>query len=83
MTELKPCPFCGGEAKIECIECTPTINAECLSKTFVIRCTKCRLSAPTPFRIYARIENNGTCEFDDTQKIAAVEFWNRRDDNGL
>jgi len=77
MEKLKPCPFCGGEAQIEC---TSTANADCLSKIFVIRCTKCELRAPKPFRIYARIENDGTFEFDGTQKIAAVEFWNRRAD---
>lgn len=79
MDELKPCPFCGGEAQIEC---TSAVNADCLSKIFVIRCQKCGLRSPEPFRIFARIENNGECEFDDTQKIAAIEFWNRRADNG-
>lgn len=79
MDNLKPCPFCGGEAQIIC---TSSVNADCLSKIFVIRCRKCGLRAPEPFRIYARIENNGMCEFDDTGKKAAIEFWNRRADNG-
>lgn len=78
--ELKNCPFCGGEAQTECL--STVNNTDGLSKVFVIRCRKCGLRAPEPFRIYARIENNGMCEFDDTQKIAAIEFWNRRADHG-
>ena len=37
MAELKPCPFCGGEAKLSFYN-----NAECTYVCHYVRCTKCR-----------------------------------------
>ena len=76
MTELKPCPFCGGEAKATCMS---TVNEhEMLSKIFKIKCTKCEIEYAKPFRIYARINNDGICTFDKSEKDAVIEAWNRR-----
>lgn len=53
--ELKPCPFCGGKAKINKIE---------QGRLYEVECQYC----------YANV-------YDDTIE-GAVEYWNRRTDNG-
>lgn len=65
--ELKPCPFCGGEAVITTIEphvhMIATFMADCEGETF-IECTGC------------------TCGISGKTEREAVEDWNRRADNG-
>jgi cytochrome c5 len=43
MAELKPCPFCGGEAEVD----TPQYwDGACGRKTYAIYCTACRCRTP-------------------------------------
>lgn len=65
--ELKPCPFCGGEAKTYCVgtevEYTGSFT-DSVTHHLVI-CTKC---------------DANTGNYDTEEK--AIERWNRRADNG-
>ena len=63
MPDLKPCPFCGGEALL-------SHDYEGGGASYV-RCTKCGLES-------IRFLKSFECASDDR----AVEFWNRRADNG-
>lgn len=76
MEPLKPCPFCGGEARMVC---TSTVHEnELLSKIFIIMCDKCGLRSPNPFRVFVRIADDGASMYDDSERDKAVEVWNRR-----
>ena len=64
---LKPCPFCGGEATpVYCENGNRyTSNILYLSKRGTIKCKKCEVVLP---RIYSKISK-------------AIEAWNRRAEN--
>lgn len=71
MAELKPCPFCGGEAEyvsyVERDTCSISGSPACL-----IRCKNCKAQM-------------GNFVSDDTTfayKDVATEAWNRRANNG-
>ena len=66
-TELKPCPFCGGEATPVYCEngSSYTSNVLIVSKRGTVKCKKCEIRLP---RIYSRVSK-------------AIEAWNRRADN--
>lgn len=80
-TELKPCPFCGNEAKFEQTECSVMGNGSC-KLSFCVRCTKCNASAPSAFGYIAvRLGHDGklNCWHSDIED--AVKAWNMRADN--
>ena len=71
-TELKPCPFCGGKAKIVGLRAAPTI--------FYVLCSECH--AEICYSIHdddlgSRIIIDPNCV-----RNAAIEAWNRRAEDG-
>ena len=66
MTELKPCPFCGGKAKIYA---TTTGTCPNHAKHYCY-CGKCFASGKS----FSDFENDGSSVFK------AIEAWNRRAD---
>ena len=68
MIELKPCPFCGGEATpVYCENGNRyTSNILYLSKRGTIKCQKCEVVLP---RTYSSVSK-------------AIEAWNRRANDG-
>lgn len=73
-SELKPCPVCGGEAKLELIEVNEPFTFTDLYYTVI--CTKCGLSKGG-YRIPKLPE---FCEAEDTAaKMNAIAEWNRRE----
>ena len=71
LTELKPCPFCGGEAFLE--EGTRAFIHGKSTRVAYIRCRRCN----------ARSNRYDLAEFGKTSTSAearklAVEAWNRR-----
>ena len=83
MAELKPCPFCGGEAKFKTI--SNNSSHRCVGFSFEIECTKCNLHYPQSFNIEFFLTGNGEIKIAPGFEYVidnATEEWNRRADNG-
>ena len=76
MAELKPCPFCGGEAAIKAIykSCGFTIWCQCKDSSCAARTVG---YCPNISEEDRALENIESC------KNKAAEAWNRRVDNDL
>lgn len=59
--ELKPCPFCGGKARLIYV-----------SQMSAVKCPKCGTLGKVVADYYKQGDGKGE----------AIEFWNRRADNG-
>lgn len=81
MMKLKPCPFCGGEAKF----LVKTYREHGVSRgyNFGIYCTGCNLTTPRiNYGIDLRLSDYGEIEFINDERQEAVEAWNRRVTDG-
>lgn len=68
MRELKPCPFCGGQAEIR------VYLASNGKKSYTVRCkSMCAVTC-------GHVENG---RWRATLKREAIEAWNRRADNAI
>ncbi len=71
-TELKPCPFCGGKAKLNNrAECC---GHGCFVELHYVACTNCKASGA----VADSFLDNGD---DETLKTLAIKRWNRRADD--
>ena len=77
MTELKPCPFCGGEA--EFIDTDARYSGHNYSVYFKIKCKKC-LTEPYGASGYIgfNLRKNGEFNVWHDDRPGAIAKWNRR-----
>lgn len=79
--ELKPCPFCGGEAKFYTTSNKSSHHS--IGFSFEIKCSKCALRFPQSFNIELYLTENGEIKivpgFENVINHATEE-WNRRAD---
>lgn len=73
MTELKPCPFCGGEAYLERSH-RAFIDGKS-TKVALVRCKKCNARTER-----FCLKNFGRTSHSVEAEILAIEAWNRRYD---
>ena len=81
MNELKPCPFCGGEAKFF----TKTFSERGASKCwqFGIVCTGCKVVFPrADYKIELTFGTDGEIKVTVDEREISAEAWNRRTNNG-
>lgn len=82
MYNLKPCPFCGGEAKMQMtsyIRIT-TGGEELLGRTVDIKCGGCgaRSGDMNRYRVLAQIDDYGNVIYKEDGREEAAKEWNRR-----
>lgn len=65
--ELKPCPFCGGEARIVSTE--PRLYRHSRNGKYAVACYGCE--------IYLGYDEDYGCQFDTKEE--AIEAWNTRE----
>lgn len=80
MSELKPCPFCGGKAKFFV---KSHMEREIMrGYSFGIYCTKCDITTPkTNYSIEFQLNGNGEIEAIIDERSLAIKAWNRRAEN--
>lgn len=72
--ELKPCPFCGGEAHVV---------ADIYNKCYIVKCNSCHSRTPRAYYNRRKSFVKGglgfcKCETDDDARAFVIETWNRR-----
>ena len=77
--EMKPCPFCGGEAYFDFYH-DETVSHMSPRIEYRIRCRECGICSPKQFAMQAHFRPDQPEGFDiDTeQRDKAVELWNTR-----
>ena len=74
--ELKPCPFCGGEA--EFITDTNGCQSDFRKISFHIQCKGCKIEYPKRYEIGFHLSGHGEIVMDTDERQKALEVWNRR-----
>lgn len=80
MTELKPCPFCGGKGEIYIVDYDGDKSTR--KWWFNIRCGKCLLKQSKVYRLDVRFSKNGDIKTLTDERNKAINDWNRRINNG-
>ena len=79
--ELKPCPFCGGDAHFE----QTAYGTDCgmVSMRFQIRCKNCHAAAPNGGgQLRLDLNSDGDIRFATDERTKAITAWNRRANDG-
>lgn len=81
MIELKPCPFCGGEAKYV-VKCHSE-RGIARGWEFGIYCTKCGVTTPkTYYKLEVQLSGDGQISIIEDERCQAIEAWNKRVTDG-
>lgn len=78
--ELKPCPFCGGEAIF--LTTANTSSHSAVGVLFEIKCTQCKMKLPKSYGCEMYIGQDGDIRTEKDERAKAVADWNRRANDG-
>lgn len=73
--KLKPCPFCGGTAKLVRIRSSYKTNPVTIMDEWEVQCEK-KCCSTLSFQDVIYHANNGDVVVEKNGAIAAIEFWN-------
>lgn len=78
--ELKPCPFCGGEAMF--LTVTNKSSHSAVGVMFEIKCTKCGTKFPKSYECEMYMDQDGGIRTGKDERMKAIADWNRRVNDG-
>ncbi len=76
--ELKPCPFCGGEAIYRYFPAPYDFQNNEQLVTIRVECSKCHVSAPKDMELRIHLAKNGQMLFAKDERLDLATIWNRR-----
>lgn len=74
--ELKPCPFCGGNAMFLTIKNKSSQSS--VGVMFKIKCMKCRIEFPKSYECEMYMDQDGGIRTWKDERTKATTDWNRR-----
>lgn len=74
--ELKPCPFCGGQAIFKTI--SNMADHSNIGFDFGIKCRDCGMTFPKIYVMRLDLDSDGTVVMIDDEREIAVKQWNDR-----
>lgn len=74
--KLKPCPFCGGQARFK----TTTYGEDCSGVffRFKIECRECKMATPKVYNLSLMLGADGETIPQTDERNIAIEKWNNR-----
>lgn len=76
MTELKPCPFCGGKANI--VQESTGADRDFVKIRFGIECSRCRTTFRRGIGVIEMTLKNGEILVTKDERTDIARMWNRR-----
>ena len=77
--ELKPCPFCGSDAKFFPDSIGTDSENKAVLLRFIIGCSECRVAPPgTDGKVEMSLKDDGNVLYVLDEREAAISAWNRR-----
>jgi Lar family restriction alleviation protein len=76
MSELKKCPFCGGEGEFHVN--TTSNHLIGMGWSFSIRCKNCKLEFPKMYGLIVELSEDGEIVTVADGRADAINDWNRR-----
>ena len=76
--EIKPCPFCGGEATVSKVTNGFMHDPATITNAYRVRCEQCGITTKA-YESKIWQDNCGVVQIEANGAMDAIDAWNRRD----